>query len=152
MTTNISNIPQTPSMQSYNLTTLANFNHARAGFAPPESICGGGKGASNFVFSAIILWKPIPTPSITARSTAHPIAEFRAALTPPRTASEPPVKNPAIIALYGSSFPRTPLTAQSNVEKRPPHLVSSACIIGVYRASHTPRNSRLVLALSLSWP
>src|SRR4051812_35041422 len=35
-------------------------------------------------------------------------------------ANEPPVKKPAIMALYGSSFLRMPLTAQSNVEKRPP--------------------------------
>lgn len=99
------------------------------------------------------LWNPIPTPSITASSTAQPIAEFRAAFTPPRTARLPPVKKPAmtvktthecisgfrvvaigrshlhwrldeaghgLLALYGSSFLRIPLTAQSNVEKRPP--------------------------------
>ena len=33
---------------------------------------------------------------MTARRIAHPIAEFRAALTPPLTASAPPVKKPAI--------------------------------------------------------
>lgn len=51
---------------------------------------------SNRVFSAIILWKPIPTPSMTASKQAHAIAEFRAAFMPPRTASAPPVKNPAM--------------------------------------------------------
>ncbi len=102
------------------------------------------------MFSAIILWNPIPTPSITASKHAHPIAEFRAAFAPPRIANAPPVKKPAItvylvspfsitsafppslpkvqppkivwhvLALYGSSFFLTPLTAQSNVENRPP--------------------------------
>jgi hypothetical protein len=51
---------------------------------------------SSRVFSAIILWNPIPTPSITANKHAHPIAEFLAALYPPLMASAPPVKNPAI--------------------------------------------------------
>jgi hypothetical protein len=51
---------------------------------------------SSRVFSAIILWNPIPTPSITASKHAHPIAEFLAALYPPLMASAPPVKNPAI--------------------------------------------------------
>jgi hypothetical protein len=41
---------------------------------------GNRKHTSNRVFSAIILWNPIPTPSITASKHAHPIAEFRAAL------------------------------------------------------------------------
>ena len=50
---------------------------------------------SNRVFSAIILCIPIPTPSITANRIAHPIAEFLAALNPPRIANEPPVRNPA---------------------------------------------------------
>lgn len=51
---------------------------------------------SSFVLSAIILWKPIPTPSMTPKKTAHMMAEFLAAFTPPRTAKEPPVKKPAI--------------------------------------------------------
>lgn len=51
---------------------------------------------SNLVFSAIILWNPIPTPSITARKHAHMIAEFRAAFIPPLIASAPPVRKPAI--------------------------------------------------------
>jgi len=51
---------------------------------------------SSRVFSAIILWNPIPTPSITASKHAHPIAEFLAALYPPLIANAPPVKNPAI--------------------------------------------------------
>ena len=38
----------------------------------------------------------MPTPSITASKIPHPIAEFRAAFIPPRMASAPPVKNPAI--------------------------------------------------------
>ena len=41
-------------------------------------------------------FNPIPTPSITASKHAHPIAEFLAALTPPRTANAPPVKKPEI--------------------------------------------------------
>jgi hypothetical protein len=101
-----------------------------------------GANTSSFVLSAIILWNPIPTPSITASRHAHPIAEFLAALYPPLTASAPPVKNPAmtvsllvqfwiiydgleyrlnnILALYGSSFFLIPFTAQSNVENSPP--------------------------------
>lgn len=86
----------------------------------PE-LLGGGGGISSFVLSAIIRWKPIPTPSITAKRIAHPMAPFRIALGPPRTASAPPVKNPAMMAFQGSSFLRTPLTAQSNVENMPPH-------------------------------
>ena len=50
---------------------------------------------SSRVFSAITLCIPIPTPSITAKRIAHPIAEFLAALNPPRIANEPPVRNPA---------------------------------------------------------
>jgi len=97
-------------------------NYATAGKpVPPVSAGGGGCGTSNRVFSAIILWNPIPTPSITASRQAHPIAEFLAALYPPRTARAPPVKNPAMMALYGSSFFLIPFTAQSNVENNPPH-------------------------------
>jgi hypothetical protein len=58
---------------------------------------------SNRVFSAIILWKPIPTPSMTANRQAHAIAEFRAAFIPPRTASAPPVKNPAMTVMDSKS-------------------------------------------------
>jgi hypothetical protein len=76
---------------------------------------------------------------MTAKRMAHPMAPFRIALAPPRTAREPPVKKPAMMAFQGSSFRRTPLTAQSrdcqkghaadilcrknvpNVEKSPPH-------------------------------
>jgi hypothetical protein len=57
---------------------------------------GGGICTSSLVFSAIILWNPIPTPSMTARSMAQPIAEFLAAFAPPRIANAPPVKNPAM--------------------------------------------------------
>jgi len=56
------------------------------------------------VFSAIMRWKPMPTPSMTASRIAQPIAPLRTALAPPRTASEPPVKKPAMIAFQGSSF------------------------------------------------
>jgi hypothetical protein len=58
---------------------------------------------SNLVFSAIILWNPIPTPSITASKHAHPIAEFRAAFAPPLIASAPPVKNPAMTIAFCQS-------------------------------------------------
>lgn len=88
---------------------------------PLALVCvGGGAGGSNFVFSAIILWNPMPTPSITANRIAHPIAPFLMALGPPLTANAPPVKNPAIMAFQGSSFFRTPFTAQSNVLNKPP--------------------------------
>lgn len=58
----------------------------------------GGKGGARAVFPAIILWKPIPTPSMTPKSTAQPIPEVRAAFLPPLIANEPPVKNPAMTA------------------------------------------------------
>jgi len=51
---------------------------------------------SNRVWSAMALWKPIPTPSITARKIAHMMAPFLAAFKPPRIAKEPPVKKPAM--------------------------------------------------------
>jgi len=51
---------------------------------------------SNRVFSAIILWKPIPTPSMTANRQPHAMAELRADLHPPLIARAPPVKKPAI--------------------------------------------------------
>jgi hypothetical protein len=57
---------------------------------------GGGWGISSLVDPAIIFPKAIPTPSMTARRTAQPMALFRAALTPPRKAREPPVKKPAL--------------------------------------------------------
>lgn len=75
---------------------------------------------SNFVLPAIIFWNPIPTPSITASNTAHPIAPFLADLNPPRIARAPPVRKPAPIAFHGSSFCRTPLTAQSAKLNMPP--------------------------------
>lgn len=46
------------------------------------------------MFSAIILWKPIPTPSMTARRMAQPMAPFRMARAPPRTARDPPCSKP----------------------------------------------------------
>lgn len=73
------------------------------------------------MFSAIILLNPMPTPSMTARRIAQPMAPFLIARGPPRTANEPPVKKPAMMAFHGSSFLRTPLTAQSNVLNSPPH-------------------------------
>jgi len=88
----------------HNMPDVAVLQFQTHAMAPAEAgscpCCGGGGGASNLVLSAIILCIPIPTPSMTANSTAHPIAEFLAALNPPRTASDPPVKKPAMIALY----------------------------------------------------
>lgn len=80
----------------------------------------GGQLTSSFVLPAIIFWKPMPTPSITANSTAHPMAPFLADLNPPRIARAPPVRKPAPMAFHGSSFCRTPLTAQSAKLKMPP--------------------------------
>lgn len=75
-----------------------------------KSIKGkNGAPTSSRVFSAIILWKPIPTPSITASKHAHPIAEFLAALYPPLIASAPPVKNPAMTIHLSA-----PLTTSQN--------------------------------------
>jgi hypothetical protein len=51
---------------------------------------------SSFVAPANIFWNPIPTPSMTASRMAQLMAPFLAALYPPRIASEPPVKKPAI--------------------------------------------------------
>ena len=51
---------------------------------------------SSFVATANIFWNPMPTPSITARRMAQLMAPFLAALYPPRIASAPPVKKPAI--------------------------------------------------------
>ena len=39
-----------------------------------------------------------------------------------RSAKQPPVINPEIIAFHASSFCRQPLTAQSNVENIPPQI------------------------------
>lgn len=76
----------------------------------------GGGGISSLVFSAIMRWKPIPTPSMTASSTAQPMALFRAARTPPRTASEPPVRKPAITIRRGKEV--VSKRAQNEVEGR----------------------------------
>lgn len=70
---------------------------------------------------AIARWRPIPTPSMTASRIAQLIAPFLIALGPPLTASDPPVKKPAMMAFHGSSFFLTPFTAQSNVLNSPPH-------------------------------
>ncbi len=50
---------------------------------------------SNFVLPASIFWNAMPTPSMTARRTAQPIAPFLAVFHPPRIARLPPVKKPA---------------------------------------------------------
>jgi hypothetical protein len=75
---------------------------------------------SNLVLSAIILWKPIPTPSMTAKRQAQPIAEFRAALTPPLTAKAPPVKKPAITVYY-QHCPKPHFQTCSSAVIQPPH-------------------------------
>lgn len=65
--------------------------YASAACGDVEEGCGIGGGGSSFVvFSAIILWKPIPTPSMTARRMAQPMAPLRMARAPPRTAKDPP--------------------------------------------------------------
>lgn len=110
----ISPISAIVSAETANLGSQAGAN------LPSLPLLGGGGGSSSFVFSAIILWKPIPTPSMTASRIAHPIAPFRIARGPPLTANAPPVKNPAMMAFHGSSFLRTPFTAQSNVLNMPP--------------------------------
>ena len=51
---------------------------------------------SSLVLSAIILWNPMPTPSMTAKRHPQAIAELKAARRPPLMARAPPVKNPAI--------------------------------------------------------
>ena len=86
-------------------STAAGGGPTAGGGAGTYSLCqhkqvGEEKGrrsirTSSRVFSAITLCIPIPTPSITAKRIAHPIAEFLAALNPPRIANEPPVRNPA---------------------------------------------------------
>lgn len=59
------------------------------------------KPTSSFVAPANIFWKPMPTPSMTASRIAQLIAPFLAALYPPRMASAPPVKKPAICLSLG---------------------------------------------------
>lgn len=59
-------------------------------YALPSLACGGGAGGCKAVFSAIIRENPMPTPSMTASRIAQPMALFRMARAPPRTASEPP--------------------------------------------------------------
>lgn len=78
----------------------------RWNFQATDPDCEGavGTGPPSRVFSANIRPKTMPTPSMTARRTAHPMALFRAALAPPRTASAPPVKKPLTMAFHGSSF------------------------------------------------
>jgi hypothetical protein len=72
------------------------------------------------VLSAIIRLKPMPTPSMTASSIAQDMAPLRMERAPPRTASDPPVKKPAMMAFHGSSFFLMPFTAQSYALNRPP--------------------------------
>ena len=45
-------------------------------------------------------------------------------------AKHPPVRNPAMIELYGSSFFRTPFTAQSNVLNIPPQTPKLPAVTG----------------------
>jgi hypothetical protein len=110
-----------PQMQMPLAAIRADHAGASLPSLPVLLLCGGGGGSSKRVFSAIILWKPMPTPSMTAKRMAQPIAPFLIALGPPRTARAPPVKKPAMIAFHGSSFFRTPLTAQSKLLNMPPH-------------------------------
>ncbi|ANB11292.1 hypothetical protein AWJ20_4096 [Sugiyamaella lignohabitans] len=72
----------------------------------------------------------IPTPSKTAKTQAQVMAPFLVCFQPPRRASDPPVKKPAMIALKGSSVLRTPLTAQSKVENKPPQTPKLPPIVG----------------------
>src|SRR5579859_3107517 len=99
------------------------------GIPQPSPVNTCRKGESTIGGGANILCMAIPTPSKTARRQAQPIAEFRIDRGPPRTANDPPVKKPAIIALelvtvhnykggegiyfHGSSFCRILFTAQS---------------------------------------
>jgi hypothetical protein len=130
---------------------------------PADEFDGGGGGNSNFVPSAIILWKPMLTPSMTASKTAHPIAPLRIARGPPRTASEPPVKKPAMMAFHGSSFFRTPLTAQSNVLNMPPQTpklppsTGARALIAVRAeqeklSAHDIRRVRILHGINTSYP
>jgi hypothetical protein len=84
---------------------ISSLAYAVTAFIPSTPAgAGGGAGISNLVFSAIIRWKPMPTPSITARRIAQPMAPLRTALNPPLIARLPPVKPPAMMAFQGSSF------------------------------------------------
>lgn len=91
------------SFTHFNVNLSSPWNYANMPPVLGAVVCGGGPGTSSRVFSAISLWKPMPTPSMTASRTAHPIALLRAALTPPRTAREPPVKKPAITIYPGQT-------------------------------------------------
>ena len=71
--------------------------------------------------SAVILVIAIPTPSISASSTAPIAAADTAAEGPPRAANTAPVRAPLPIEFHGSSLRLTPIKQHSNVEKRPPH-------------------------------
>lgn len=90
--------------------TKKNASAMRSSRVPSDSLhmvavdCVGGSGASSLVFSAIMRPKAMPTPSITASRTAHPMALFLIAFAPPRIASAPPVRKPPKIAFHGSSF------------------------------------------------
>ena len=73
------------------------------------------------------------------------MAELRAARAPPLIASEPPVKKPAMIALYGSSFFLIPFTEQSNNEKRPPQTPKLP--LEDYQPKNDPREGKEILTL-----
>jgi len=70
--------------------------------APPNMSKSLRLLTSSFVAPANIFWNPMPTPSITARRMAQLMAPFLAALYPPRIASAPPVKKPAICVVLES--------------------------------------------------
>jgi hypothetical protein len=109
---------------------------------------------SSLVFSAIILWNPIPTPSITASKTAHPIAEFLAALKPPLIASAPPVKNPAMTATrleinVSQASTNTVQGQKSRTGKTYWHYMDPPS--SVYPLQHS-RTLRIILPIPRSFP
>jgi hypothetical protein len=102
---------------------------------------GGVDGVPSLVFSAMFRWNAMPTPSMTARRIAHPMALLRMIFAPPRTEIAPPVMKPLMMAFHESCFFLStrqdsvfwvcyksgvqlylmPCTAQAKVEKTPPH-------------------------------
>lgn len=88
-------VPSRPSTRPIKKLVL---NQIYAGTSDPS----GMAGFCGFMFGAIILFNPIPTPSINARSIPQPMAELRADLRPPRMARAPPVKKPAMTRMLVS--------------------------------------------------
>lgn len=109
-------------------------------------VSAGIGGGSSLVPSAIILEKPIPTPSMTARRMAQPIAPFLIALAPPLTASDPPCKkcqSPALNSLLSTAFPSIFVTYGEET--------SNDSIPGVLLLSYTVSTCQLpVFSLSTS--